>query len=165
MDAGADVSADIDGSEPPPFFAALEGWYLGTAATLGRRTAELHLALADVTGAGVRARTARCGELSGRSRLEPSSDAEAVFDAAGRSRTSWHREVGASADAVLDGAVRCVERVEGLGAAVRGAGRASGSTATITSARCCGPRRISSSSTSKASRRGRSPNAARNTRR
>jgi len=32
---------------PPPFFAALEHWYMGTAATLGRRTAELHLALAD----------------------------------------------------------------------------------------------------------------------
>jgi len=32
---------------PPPFFAALEHWYLGTTATLGRRTAELHLTLAD----------------------------------------------------------------------------------------------------------------------
>jgi maltose alpha-D-glucosyltransferase/alpha-amylase len=31
---------------PPPFFAALSGWYLANAATLGRRTAELHLALA-----------------------------------------------------------------------------------------------------------------------
>ena len=27
--------------EPPPFFDALEHWYLGSAATLGRRTAEL----------------------------------------------------------------------------------------------------------------------------
>jgi len=34
---------------PPPFFAALEGWYLTTAATLGRRTAELHLTLADTS--------------------------------------------------------------------------------------------------------------------
>jgi maltose alpha-D-glucosyltransferase/alpha-amylase len=32
---------------PPPFFAAVEGWYLASAATLGRRTGELHLALAD----------------------------------------------------------------------------------------------------------------------
>jgi trehalose synthase-fused probable maltokinase len=36
--------------DPPPFFAALEGWYLGAAATLGRRTAELHLALAAIPG-------------------------------------------------------------------------------------------------------------------
>jgi maltose alpha-D-glucosyltransferase/alpha-amylase len=32
---------------PPSFFAALEHWYLASAATLGRRTAELHLTLAD----------------------------------------------------------------------------------------------------------------------
>jgi maltose alpha-D-glucosyltransferase/alpha-amylase len=47
---GADVAVTTDGPEPPPFFAALEGWYLGAAATLGRRTAELHLALADADG-------------------------------------------------------------------------------------------------------------------
>jgi maltose alpha-D-glucosyltransferase/alpha-amylase len=39
-----------DGKDnPPPFFAALEHWYLQTAATLGRRTAELHLTLAEAT--------------------------------------------------------------------------------------------------------------------
>ena len=32
---------------PPPLFVALENWYLTSAATLGRRTAELHLALAS----------------------------------------------------------------------------------------------------------------------
>src|SRR5207249_2540628 len=31
---------------PPPFFTALENWYLLSATTLGRRTAELHLTLA-----------------------------------------------------------------------------------------------------------------------
>jgi trehalose synthase-fused probable maltokinase len=35
---------------PSPFFAALENVYLSGAATLGRRTAELHLALARATG-------------------------------------------------------------------------------------------------------------------
>jgi maltose alpha-D-glucosyltransferase/alpha-amylase len=35
----------------PPFFAALEQWYLATATNLGRRTAQLHLALADAPGA------------------------------------------------------------------------------------------------------------------
>jgi len=37
--------------EPPPFFATLENWYLASAATLGRRTAELHLMLSDTPGA------------------------------------------------------------------------------------------------------------------
>jgi maltose alpha-D-glucosyltransferase/alpha-amylase len=32
---------------PPPFFTSLEHWYLQTATTLGRRTGELHLALAN----------------------------------------------------------------------------------------------------------------------
>ncbi len=41
--------AQTTGAAPPPFFAALEGWYLTTAATLGRRTAELHLTLADTS--------------------------------------------------------------------------------------------------------------------
>jgi maltose alpha-D-glucosyltransferase/alpha-amylase len=35
------------GEPPPPFFAALENWYLASATTLGRRTAELHLTLAQ----------------------------------------------------------------------------------------------------------------------
>jgi maltose alpha-D-glucosyltransferase/alpha-amylase len=39
-------AATADG-QPPPFFLALEGWYLTGAATLGRRTAELHVTLAD----------------------------------------------------------------------------------------------------------------------
>jgi maltose alpha-D-glucosyltransferase/alpha-amylase len=49
MPAG-DISASTDGPEPPPFFAALEAWYLGAAGVLGRRTAELHLALASARG-------------------------------------------------------------------------------------------------------------------
>jgi maltose alpha-D-glucosyltransferase/alpha-amylase len=38
------------GLEPPPFFEALERWYLANAATLGRRTAEMHLILGSGTG-------------------------------------------------------------------------------------------------------------------
>ncbi len=45
-------STGAAGSEPPPFFAALESAYLAAAATLGRRTAELHLALASRTTPG-----------------------------------------------------------------------------------------------------------------
>jgi maltose alpha-D-glucosyltransferase/alpha-amylase len=36
-----------ESDEPPPFFAALEQWYLSGSTLLGRRTAELHAALAD----------------------------------------------------------------------------------------------------------------------
>jgi maltose alpha-D-glucosyltransferase / alpha-amylase len=39
----------VEAGQPPPFFDALEHWYLGTATTLGRRTAELHLTLAAGT--------------------------------------------------------------------------------------------------------------------
>jgi maltose alpha-D-glucosyltransferase/alpha-amylase len=48
---GEGRAADVDetGDHPPPFFAALEGWYLTAASTLGRRTAALHLALASGT--------------------------------------------------------------------------------------------------------------------
>jgi maltose alpha-D-glucosyltransferase / alpha-amylase len=35
---------------PPPFFAALENWYLTSAAILGRRTGEMHQALARASG-------------------------------------------------------------------------------------------------------------------
>jgi maltose alpha-D-glucosyltransferase/alpha-amylase len=46
---GMPVDSTHETDEPPPFFAALEGWYLTAAATLGRRTGELHLALARGT--------------------------------------------------------------------------------------------------------------------
>jgi maltose alpha-D-glucosyltransferase/alpha-amylase len=36
-------------TEPPPFFTALAHWYLTSATTLGRRTAELHMTLASGT--------------------------------------------------------------------------------------------------------------------
>ena len=39
-----------EGEQPSEFFTALEAWYLASAATLGRRTAELHAALASVDG-------------------------------------------------------------------------------------------------------------------
>src|SRR5205823_2559312 len=48
---GSDIAAfpvsSADSETPPPFFQALEHWYLTSAATLGRRTAELHATLAD----------------------------------------------------------------------------------------------------------------------
>jgi maltose alpha-D-glucosyltransferase/alpha-amylase len=49
-DTTRDPLTGRDADQPPPFFAALESYYLAAAATLGRRTAELHLALANATG-------------------------------------------------------------------------------------------------------------------
>ena len=50
---------------PPPFFQALEGWFLAGASTLGRRTAELHLTLAGRAGVGA------FGDLPEAFRVEP----------------------------------------------------------------------------------------------
>ncbi len=44
--AGMEGREGLDGPSPPPFFVALEHWYLASATTLGRRTAELHRTLA-----------------------------------------------------------------------------------------------------------------------
>jgi maltose alpha-D-glucosyltransferase / alpha-amylase len=48
---GQEAQEVVEGrtEQPTPFFAALENWYLTTAATLGRRTAELHLTLGSPT--------------------------------------------------------------------------------------------------------------------
>src|SRR5262249_22079648 len=49
QDALAPPPAEPASPAPTPFFAAIENWYLTTAATLGRRTAELHLTLGAAT--------------------------------------------------------------------------------------------------------------------
>jgi maltose alpha-D-glucosyltransferase/alpha-amylase len=44
----SNTAAETSGeSQPTPFFMSLEGYYMAAAAMFGRRTAELHLALAD----------------------------------------------------------------------------------------------------------------------
>jgi maltose alpha-D-glucosyltransferase/alpha-amylase len=50
MTADAQESSRHAAGEPPPFFVATERWYLTAARTLGRRTAELHLTLANAPG-------------------------------------------------------------------------------------------------------------------
>jgi maltose alpha-D-glucosyltransferase/alpha-amylase len=76
-----DGQAGREGAAPPPFLAALENWYLTSAATLGRRTADMHAALAA---------------LSGR------SFAPGPLDAA---------ELDASARTMRDGAARALDRL------------------------------------------------------
>jgi maltose alpha-D-glucosyltransferase/alpha-amylase len=50
MGTDAPSFAAAPDNQPPPFFTAMESWYLANATTLGRRTAELHLALAASDG-------------------------------------------------------------------------------------------------------------------
>jgi trehalose synthase-fused probable maltokinase len=50
--AAASMPRTDQSGSPPPFFHALENWYLSAAATLGRRTAEMHRVLASGDGAG-----------------------------------------------------------------------------------------------------------------
>jgi len=45
--AAASMPRTDQSGSPPPFFNALENWYLSAAATLGRRTAEMHRVLAS----------------------------------------------------------------------------------------------------------------------
>jgi maltose alpha-D-glucosyltransferase / alpha-amylase len=101
IDASGDLHATVEGAEPPPFFAALEGWYLGTAATLGRRTAELHLALADVPDPAFTPEPLDAASLRAFAR-DAVSRAEAVFALLERSRDTLTAEAATDADAVLD---------------------------------------------------------------
>ena len=71
----------------------------------------------------------------------------------------------AHAEVVLSHRKTLLSRFDEVRKVARTRACASASTATITSARCCAPRRTSSSSTSRASRRDRSPSGARSSRR
>jgi len=67
------------GDGPPPFFAALESWYLTSAATLGRRTAEMHAALAAIAGDAFAPEPFNAGELEARAG-DMRTDAERALD-------------------------------------------------------------------------------------
>jgi maltose alpha-D-glucosyltransferase/alpha-amylase len=95
-------------------------WYLGTAATLGRRTAELHLALADVPGPSFEPEPLDAASLR-EFAAEAAEHAEAVFGLLERSRQMLPAEVVASADAVLDARRTLVEELTDL-EQLRGAG-------------------------------------------
>jgi len=114
MDASADLSTDTNGAEPPPFFAALEGWYLGTTATLGRRTAELHLALADLPGPAFEPEPLDGSNLKSFA-AEAIEHAESVFVLLERSRQALSPETVAGADALLEGRRAILDELHDLG--------------------------------------------------
>jgi maltose alpha-D-glucosyltransferase/alpha-amylase len=100
---------------PPPFFAALEQWYLATAATLGQRTAELHLTLASGTDAAFSpepldraARAALAGEMRAHA-----SEALELLDRKASTLNEASRE---HATAVLDGRATILARFAAIDA-------------------------------------------------
>ena len=131
--------------------------------TLGRRTAEVHLALAQRRQRSGVSRRSR----SRRGRLAAASPARRRSVALETSRP-WPRSIGRVAGSRRWSATRgrrCHPSREPLTthrSARRSSSRPrrSASTATTTSARCSGPKGTSTSSTSRESRRGRSPSAA-----
>jgi maltose alpha-D-glucosyltransferase/alpha-amylase len=99
------------GDEPPPLFAATEGWYLAVAQTLGRRTADMHLALADSNDPDFapepfadRARKATHRDMK--------AHAERVLDLLASKRDSLPEAVWAQADAVLAARAVLLKRLD-----------------------------------------------------
>ena len=104
----------LDGPEPPPFFAALEGWYLGTAATLGRRTAELHLALAAETDPAFAPESLDHVSLRALSD-QAVADAEAAFQLLDARRETLTESSRESASAVLHARSALLEQLRDIG--------------------------------------------------
>jgi maltose alpha-D-glucosyltransferase/alpha-amylase len=99
----------------PPFLAATERWYLASAQLLGRRTAEMHRALADPDDAtfapepfGAEARAAAHREMT--------ALAERVLDLLGAKRSVIPAVLRPPVEEVLDAAPALLERLD----AVRG---------------------------------------------
>jgi maltose alpha-D-glucosyltransferase/alpha-amylase len=87
---------------PPPFFIALEQWYLTSATTLGRRTAELHAALAgEAASAFALERLDRdaLGAIANRMRAH----GDAALDLLAQRVTSLDEVSRREAEAILDG--------------------------------------------------------------
>ena len=147
-------------SGPPPFFAALEHWYLQPRRPSDDGPAELHLALADACDPAFAPEP-----LDRAPRLEALAD-EMLLHVERRS-ICWRSGLSTldessrtHADAVLATALTSLGASARFACARRRAAGESGSTATTISVRCCAPRKTSSSSTSRASRRVRSPSGA-----
>jgi maltose alpha-D-glucosyltransferase/alpha-amylase len=121
MAPSVEMTADTDGVEPPPFFAALEGWYLSTVATLGRRTAELHLALADVPGPAFEPEPFDVGSLRAFAR-DAVTRAGNVLDLLERSRENLPPEAAAQAATVLAARATLLDELR-ESEMLRGAGR------------------------------------------
>ena len=102
-----------DGAEPPPFFAALEGWYLASARTLGRRTAELHVALASAGGNAFAPEPLDAPELDALAR-HMRAHAEASLARLEERAASLNDATRPHAEAVLAARARLLERLDAV---------------------------------------------------
>jgi maltose alpha-D-glucosyltransferase/alpha-amylase len=105
--------APVAGAMPPPFFQAIEHWYLASAVTLGRRTGELHLTLASGTQPAFapepldrRALAATAGEMR--------AHADASLDVLAARLSTLNDASRASADALLSQRPAILSRFDAL---------------------------------------------------
>ncbi|OLE78866.1 MAG: maltose alpha-D-glucosyltransferase [Acidobacteria bacterium 13_1_20CM_2_65_9] len=120
LDGRDRLEGDFPAHTPPPFFAALENWYLSTATTLGRRTAELHLALANASGPAFAPEALGGGAIEALAR-EMRAHAEAALDLLARQIGTLNEASRPIADAVLAERTSLLTRFDEL-AAVSDAG-------------------------------------------
>ena len=98
---------------PPPFFAALEHWYLATATQLGRRTAEMHLALADADGQAFAPEPLDADALAAIAR-DMRTHADAALDLLERRLDAMPEAVRTESAAVLEGRRAIVKTFDDL---------------------------------------------------
>ncbi len=118
---GWQESAGTAGSVPPPFFAALEGAYLNAASTLGRRTAELHLALASRHDSGFEPEPLEARALRQLS-VESAAHGARVLGQLEARLDSLPEEARVRAGEVLQGRALLLDRFDDV-ARLRGAGQ------------------------------------------
>src|SRR5207237_456737 len=105
--------SDPGDQEPPPFFSALEHWYLVGAATLGKRTAELHLTLSEGSGPNF-AREPLAGaaleELANLMRAK----AEASLQLLEQRRSSFDESIRSQSEALLENRSALLARLDDI---------------------------------------------------
>jgi len=106
-------TGDGDGSEPPPFLSATEGWYLNSAQTLGKRTGALHLTLAEGTDPAFAPEPLDAAELA-RLVEDMTKHAERVFDLLRTKRDTLSEGLQPQAEAVLDARELLFDRFKAL---------------------------------------------------
>ncbi len=103
----------LDSDQPPPFFAALETWYLTGATMLGRRTAEMHAALASARGEALTPEPldrAELGALADDLRAHVAQSLERLAEAA----PQLDAPLRSLADAALAARASLLERIDSL---------------------------------------------------
>jgi maltose alpha-D-glucosyltransferase/alpha-amylase len=102
-----------EGEEPPPFFAALENWYLTSATILGRRTADMHAALAAIGGDAFAPAPLDNAELAARARAMR-AQGETALDRLAAAVSTLDEGARPLADAVLAAREAALRRFDAL---------------------------------------------------